>query len=91
MLSLTRDLIALRRQNAELCLGSYATIDAPDGMWAWRRGDNSVVALNMSDDPATLDGVRGRIRIGTDRSRDGEVVEDTLSLQGWEAVVVETS
>ena len=91
VLSLTRDLIALRRQNAALRLGGYDTIDAPDGMWAWRRGEQFIVALNMSDEPLALDGVRGTIRLGTDRHRDGEKVDETLTLQGWEAVVVETT
>jgi hypothetical protein len=33
--------------------------------------------------------VAGTIRIATDRSRQGEVVDGTLELDGWEAVVVE--
>ena len=37
VLSLTRALIALRRENADLRAGAYASWPAPDGVWAWRR------------------------------------------------------
>ena len=39
MLHLARDLIALRRRSADLRLGDYRTLDAPDGVWAWSRGE----------------------------------------------------
>ena len=39
VLRLTRDLISLRRARADLRSGSYATLQAPEGVWAWRRGD----------------------------------------------------
>ena len=47
-LHLVRDLIALRRAHADLRAGAYATLPAPDGAWAWRRGDGFAVALNLS-------------------------------------------
>ena len=50
MLTLARDLIALRRRTPDLKSGSYETLAAPEGVWAWRRGDGVAVALNMSDD-----------------------------------------
>jgi hypothetical protein len=37
----------------------------------------------------TVDGVRGRVAIGTDRGRDGEVLRDGLRLAAYEALVVE--
>ncbi len=89
MLFLARDLIALRRHTPELHAGRYATMAAPDGVWAWRRGDHVMVALNMSGGGVTLPGTRGRIRVGTDRTRDGEAF-DGLTLRAWEGVVAET-
>ena len=38
VLTLARDLIALRRRTPELQTGAYASLAAPDGVWAWRRG-----------------------------------------------------
>ena len=89
-LRLARDLIALRRQSLDLQTGSYETIAASGRTWAWRRGARVVVALNLSDRAATLEGIHGRIRIDTDRDRDDEPVRGNLSLRGWEGVVVET-
>ncbi|MFY9579635.1 MAG: alpha-amylase family glycosyl hydrolase [Gaiellaceae bacterium] len=49
-LNFVRELIALRRSNADFQSGSYESLDAPDGVWAYRRG-GSTVALNLSDEP----------------------------------------
>ena len=64
-LHLVRDLIALRRAAADLRTGAYATLPAPDGAWAWRRGDGFVVAVNLADGPAEVAGLRR----GPDRDR----------------------
>jgi alpha-glucosidase len=80
-LHLVRDLIALRRERADLRDGGYETLDPA---WVYRRGERTVVALNLSDSPVTVD-VRGTVLVGTDRSResfDGR-------LAPWEGVVVE--
>jgi alpha-glucosidase len=90
MLSLARDLIALRKRIPDLHAGRYETLPTSEGVWAWHRGDRVVVALNMSDDDATLHGPRGQICMGTDRGRDGESFDGALSLRGWEGVVAET-
>jgi len=91
MLVLTRDLIALRRTHPELQTGRYETVSAPDGVWAWRRGDGVAVALNMSDRVVDLDGTAGRVCISTHRARDGRAFDDRLTLRGWEGVVAEIS
>ena len=36
-----RDLIALRRERADLHAGAYATLPAPDDAWAYARGDGT--------------------------------------------------
>src|SRR5207249_2156317 len=43
-LNLCRDLIALRRRTPDLHAGAYTTLEAPEGAWAWRRGDSTCVA-----------------------------------------------
>jgi alpha-glucosidase len=87
-LHLVRDLIALRRGAADLTAGGYATLPAPAGAWAWRRGERHAVALNLSGEDVVVDGVRGRVAVGTDRGRDGEAVAGAVSLGPWEGVVV---
>jgi len=88
VLHLVRDLIALRRAEPDLRSGAYATLDAPAGAWAWRRGDGHAVALNLSDAAVTVDGIAGRVAIATDRARDGEAVDGSLRLASYEGAVV---
>lgn len=88
MLWFCRDLISVRRERASLRSGTYTSLPAAPRVWAWRRGDDTVVALNLSDRVAAVDGVRGRILISTGRDRDGEEVAGQVELDPWEAVVV---
>jgi alpha-glucosidase len=88
ILHLVRDLIALRKRTPDLTAGAYASLPAPDGAWAWRRGDGYAVAVNLSPAEVTVDGLRGRVAIGTDRARDGAAVDGSIALGPWEGVVV---
>jgi alpha-glucosidase len=88
LLHLTRDLIALRRERADLRGGGYETLPAPEGAWAWARGEDTVVAVNLSDAPVEIE-VTGTVLIGTDRSRDGSAVPGALALGPWEGAVLE--
>ena len=88
VLTLTRDLLAARREREELRSGSYASLPAPEGVWAWQRGDGHAVAINLGASDATVE-LAGTILIGTDRSRDGERVEGGLTLGPSEAVLLE--
>jgi len=87
-LHLVRDLIALRRATRDLTAGSYATLGAPAGAWAYRRGDGVAVAVNLSDEPVTVEGMAGRVVIGTARERDGETIDAAVDLGAWEGVVI---
>ncbi|MGO8870028.1 MAG: alpha-amylase family glycosyl hydrolase [Acidimicrobiales bacterium] len=87
-LSLTRDLVALRRTVPDLVGGAYRSLEATEGAWAWARGDGIVVVANMTDGDGRVDGVTGAVLLGTERRRAGEVVDGTVRLSGWEAVVV---
>ena len=89
MLTLARDLIALRRATPELQVGAYRSLESTPGAWAWSRGESTVVMANMTDGEGVLEGLSGTVRLGTDRRRDAAAVGGTLRLQGWEAVVVE--
>jgi alpha-glucosidase len=87
-LHLTRDLLALRRALPALQRGAYATWPAPDGVWAWRRGEHVLVAVNLTGEPTRLPDVEGTVRVATDRARDGERVAGTLTLGPWAAAVL---
>ena len=89
MLCLARDLISIRRETPDLSTGTYALLPAPAGVWAWRRGHHHAVVINCSDDDVALDDVDGRVRIGTDRARDGDRIVGSLELRGWEGLVAE--
>jgi alpha-glucosidase len=90
MLALTRDLITLRRSEPDLTGGGYKALPAPDGLWAFSRGERFAVVLNLSDAPEAVDiGSSGRIRLATRRERDGEPVAGPVAVGPWEAVVVE--
>jgi alpha-glucosidase len=89
VLHLVRDLIALRKAHGDLTAGAYRTLAAPDGAWAWRRGDEFGVAVNLSDAEVAVDGLAGRVAVATDRGRDGEAVEGRLRLGPYEGAVVE--
>jgi alpha-glucosidase len=89
MLSLTRDLIGLRDALPDLRGGSYTTrASSAAGLWAWDRGERTVVAVNLADEPATVADVDGTIRVSTIRARDAEQISGTLHLEPWEAAIV---
>jgi alpha-glucosidase len=87
-LNFTRNLIALRKELADLRSGRYVELPAPDGAWAWRRGDGVVVAINLGPNGMEIDGVEGSVALGTHRGREGEPVEGRLRLGPAEGVVI---
>jgi alpha-glucosidase len=88
MLNLCRDLIAVRRSRPDLQTGTYATVDGPEGLWMWRRGGGTMVAVNCSDHPVDAD-LTGRVLVGTRRDRDGDPVGPGVRLEPWEALVAD--
>jgi glycosidase len=87
-LTLARDLLSLRRELPDLRGGEYASLPAPEGVWAWRRGRGMVVALNLSEAEATLPGLSGTVLMATSRGRKGERVAGSLALGPWEGVIL---
>jgi alpha-glucosidase len=57
-LSFCRGLIAQRRENPDLHSGDYETLPAPEGAWAFRRGERTAVAVNLTDAEIDVLGVR---------------------------------
>ena len=89
VLSLCRDLIALRRERDDLTMGAYRGLHAPQDIWAWKRGATTSVVVNASDDTATLTVDAAEVLIGTRRERDGERVSGRLELEPWEAAILD--
>jgi len=69
-LYLTRDLIALRRREPDIRSGAYERLEAPPGVWAYRRGTRHEVILNLSAEATEVD-VDGTVAISTSRELDG--------------------
>ncbi len=49
VLAFTRAVIARRRDNVDLALGTYGSLPSPEGTWVYGRGERTTVALNMSE------------------------------------------
>jgi alpha-glucosidase len=88
VLTLVRDLLALRRRSPDLQTGSYRAVAATDTVWVWRRGEHVTVILNLSDQGTRVAAPPGQVIIGTDRGRDHEHIGDTIALDPWEGVVL---
>jgi alpha-glucosidase len=94
ILTLHRRLVALRRAEPALAVGSYAPVRAEGDLLAYVRehaGRRFLVALNLGGAPAALDlagaGLRGRVALSTALDRDGEELRGALRLRGDEGVV----
>jgi glycosidase len=94
LLTLTRDLLKLRREHPVLRRGDFERFGpTTDGVFAFRRIGREgqlTIALNMTDaDRSVPSGGPGRVLIGTHRDRDGTAIADTVELRPNEAVLVE--
>ena len=87
-LHFTRDLIAIRKELADLRSGAYAELPSPPGAWAWQRGEATVVAINLGQAAVEIAGVEGSVALATRREREGERVERTLRLEPAEGVII---
>jgi alpha-glucosidase len=56
ILSFARALIRKRRASEDLRSGTYEQLPAPEGVWAFRRGAATVVAVNLSDQARAFEG-----------------------------------
>jgi len=45
---------------------SYGELESPPDVWAWRRGETCVVAVNLGAGEARLE-IEGRVELSTDR------------------------
>jgi alpha-glucosidase len=89
-LHFTQDLIKLRGRLPSLQTGAYQPVATSESVWAWRRGDDVLVAINFSQHHHELRDVHGEIVLGTVRNREGEVLKGLLHLGPWEGIVVQS-
>ncbi|HEX8243962.1 MAG TPA: alpha-amylase family glycosyl hydrolase, partial [Longimicrobium sp.] len=92
MLALHQRLIALRRAEPALSVGSYVPVDAGGDVLAYVRehaGARFLVALNLGSSPASLpfDG-GGEVVLSTDAGRTAMPVRGRVELGGDEGVVI---
>ena len=88
ILNLTRELLSLRRRRPDLREGGYATVESPDGVWVWRRGDHTLVAMNHSDGVLEVGVVDGTVLLSTHPGRTGERIGPRARLDPWEVLVM---
>jgi glycosidase len=86
-LNFTRDLIALRRRLSDLHAGAYTELPAPPDVWAWQRGQDAVVAVNLGREPVEVRDIEEVVVLGTSRDRETEVLHDRCLLAPAEGIV----
>jgi alpha-glucosidase len=94
MLILHRRLLALRRAEPALAVGSYAPVVADNDMLAYARekdGRRFLMVLNLGHRSRTFtsEEINGRLALSTHLDRDGERVAGAHELRGDEGVIVE--
>jgi alpha-glucosidase len=85
----TRRVIAQRRANDDLAVGTYRSLPSPKDTWLYVRGDKTTVVLNLSDRPAIVNGLRGTVTVATDRTLEGAASAGEMTLAPWTGAVLE--
>jgi alpha-glucosidase len=93
MLTLYRRLLALRRQEDALSIGSYTSVPTAGDQLAYLRTHGErrlLIVLNLGSQPQRFDlaGMGGRILLSTQLDRDNEMLGDQLELRPDEGVIV---
>jgi len=98
ILTLYRELIALRRREPALSIGSYQHVAREGDLFAFQRSESGrrfLIVLNFGPNDAVFESdqhtFRGEIAINTHLDRKGERVEGPITIRGDEAIVVELS
>ena len=94
MLTLHRRLLALRRAEPALAVGSYAPVRADGDILAYKRAEDGrrfLIVLNLGHRCRSFvsDEIDGRLVLSTNLDRDDERVAGALELRVDEGVVVE--
>lgn len=87
MLTLVRTLLVVRKETKALLEGDYQSYKAPQGVFAYLRGGEVLVALNFTHEPKPLPVPGGEILLSSHLDRYGNV-GSTLELRPDEAVIL---
>lgn len=90
MLTLVRTLLVVRKETKALLEGDYRSYKSPEGVFAYLRGGEVLVALNFSGQPKTLGIPGGEIVVSTHLDRYGSV-DNHLELRPNEGVIIKLS
>jgi len=97
MLSLTKRLIALRRENPALHAGPYRSFNTPEGVFAYARQspeddtDRFLIALNFTAETQTWalpDGLHGTVEASARYGRRDDTVQGILALRPNDGLVI---
>ncbi|HHP7238908.1 alpha-amylase family glycosyl hydrolase [Longibacter sp.] len=97
MLSLTKRLIALRRENPALHAGSYRSFDTPEGVFAYARQspedatDRFLITLNFTAETQTWtlpDGLYGTVEASARYGRRDDTVQGILALRPNDGLLI---
>ncbi len=94
MVSLQRQLLALRRARASLSDGAVAAVRANGSALCYERrhgDDHLVVVLNLAHDPASIDAAAGLVVAATHRDRLGAAAGSSVTLRPDEGLVIDPS
>jgi len=98
ILNLYRELIALRRREPALSIGSYQHVAREDDLFAFQRSESGrryLIVLNFGPHATTFESdqhlFRGHVAISTHLDRNEEQIEGPIPIRGDEAVIVELS
>jgi alpha-glucosidase len=80
-LSFCRELIALRRRREALVGAPYVRLEAPSGVWAWQRGEGTIVAVNLSNNEVRVD-LPGEVLLSTAGG------DEPATLAPWEGFIL---
>jgi alpha-glucosidase len=94
MLSLYRRLLALRRSEPALLIGTYVPIAATDGVLAYERnhaGRRLLIALNFTSEPqpVNMDRDPEKLLLSTYLDRSQQIPAPSIVLRAHEGVIVE--
>jgi hypothetical protein len=62
-------------------------LKAPAETWVWRRGKDTVIALNLSGKEVRIPSIKGRIELHTSRRGEGTELGSGLVLGPWEGAL----
>lgn len=88
MLTLVRTLLVVRKESKGLLEGNYQSIQTPQGVYGYLRGNEVLVLLNFTNESKTVDTPSGEILLSTHLERYGKV-ENTVELRPNEGLIIQ--